>query len=57
MPFLRTLTGSLVRRVTLTANKRMRIRLPVGRLEFPAEFVEILRQNFIKKIYWRVIDA
>jgi hypothetical protein len=26
-------------------------------LEFPAEFVEFLRQNFIKKIYWRVIDA
>jgi len=27
------------------------------RLEFPAEFVEFLRQNFIKKIYRRVIDA
>jgi hypothetical protein len=26
-------------------------------LEVPAEFVEFLRQNFIKKIYWRVIDA
>jgi hypothetical protein len=26
-------------------------------LEFPAEFVEFLRQNFIKKIYRRVIDA
>jgi hypothetical protein len=26
-------------------------------LEFSAEFVEFLRQNFIKKIYRRVIDA
>jgi hypothetical protein len=26
-------------------------------LEFPAEFVEFLRQNFIKKIYRGVIDA
>src|SRR6267142_5897067 len=26
-------------------------------LEFPAEFVEFLRQDFIKKIYRRVIDA
>jgi hypothetical protein len=26
-------------------------------LEFPAEFVEFLRQNFVKKIYRRVIDA
>jgi hypothetical protein len=26
-------------------------------LEFPAEFVEFLRQNFIKKIDRRVIDA
>jgi hypothetical protein len=26
-------------------------------LEFPAKFVELLRQNFIKKIYRRVIDA
>jgi hypothetical protein len=26
-------------------------------LEFPAELVEFLRQNFIKKIYRRVIDA
>src|SRR5580700_1100592 len=26
-------------------------------LQFPAEFVEFLRQNFIKKIYRRVIDA
>src|ERR1700728_1080319 len=26
-------------------------------LKFPAEFVELLRQNFIKKIYRRVIDA
>jgi hypothetical protein len=26
-------------------------------LEFPAEFVEFLRQSFIKKIYRRVIDA
>src|SRR5712691_6120228 len=26
-------------------------------LEFPAEFVEFLRQNFIKKIYRRMIDA
>jgi hypothetical protein len=26
-------------------------------LEFPAEFVEFRRQNFIKKIYRRVIDA
>jgi hypothetical protein len=26
-------------------------------LEFPAEFVDFLRQNFIKKIYRRVIDA
>src|SRR6202044_759256 len=26
-------------------------------LEFPAEFIEFLRQNFIKKIYRRVIDA
>jgi hypothetical protein len=26
-------------------------------LEFPAEFVEFLRQNFIKEIYRRVIDA
>jgi hypothetical protein len=26
-------------------------------LEFPAEFVKFLRQNFVKKIYRRVIDA
>jgi hypothetical protein len=26
-------------------------------LEFPAEFVEFLRQNFIKKIYRRMVDA
>jgi len=26
-------------------------------LELPAEFVEFLRQNVIKKIDWRVIDA
>jgi hypothetical protein len=26
-------------------------------LEVPAEFVELLRQNLIKKIYRRVIDA
>jgi hypothetical protein len=26
-------------------------------LEIPAEFVEFLRQNFIKKIYRRMIDA
>jgi hypothetical protein len=26
-------------------------------LELPAEFVEFLRQNFIKKVYRRVIDA
>ena len=26
-------------------------------LEFSAEFVEFLRQNFIKKVYRRVIDA
>jgi hypothetical protein len=26
-------------------------------LQFPAEFVELLRQNFIQKIYGRVIDA
>jgi hypothetical protein len=26
-------------------------------LEFPTEFVEFLRQNFVKKIYRRVIDA
>src|SRR5258705_715376 len=26
-------------------------------LEFPAEFVEFLRQNFIKKIYRRVVDG
>jgi hypothetical protein len=26
-------------------------------LEFSAEFVEFLRQNFIKKIYRRVVDA
>jgi hypothetical protein len=26
-------------------------------LDLPAEFVEFLRQNFIKKIDWRVIDA
>jgi hypothetical protein len=26
-------------------------------LELPAEFVELLRQNFIKKIDWWVIDA
>jgi hypothetical protein len=26
-------------------------------LEFPAEFVEFLRQNLVKKIYRRVIDA
>jgi hypothetical protein len=26
-------------------------------LKFPAEFVEFLRQNFIEKIYRRVIDA
>jgi phospholipid N-methyltransferase len=25
--------------------------------EFPPEFVEFLRQNFVKKIYRRVIDA
>jgi hypothetical protein len=26
-------------------------------LKFPAEFVEFLRQNFVEKIYRRVIDA
>ena len=26
-------------------------------LEFPAEFIEFLRQNFIKKIYRRMVDA